>query len=98
MNACIATAIGSYLALLAFMYNFFRNLRLDIRQEFDKNETDHKEIRNEIRQGFEKIDQRFERNEAEIKEIRHSLIRIETALYTKESCMLNQERQIKKAE
>ncbi len=47
---------------------------------------------------FDKIDSRFDKLEDEMKEIRTSLNRMEGAFYSKECCMLKDEKQMRKVE
>ena len=47
---------------------------------------------------FEKIESKLENMNLDIKELRTSLNRMEGAFYSKECCMLKDDRQIKKAE
>jgi len=71
-------SIGSIVAAMMAMFGFFWS-RLDRR--FDQ-----------IDQKFDKIDQRLDRIENDIKELRTSLNRMEGAFYSKDCCMLKEDR------
>ncbi len=82
--------VVTLLAMAAMFWIF--NSRLDkkfekIDQRFDK-----------IEQRFDKVDQRMDKIENRLSLVEHDMIEVKTILRMKESCMLKDSNQMKKAE
>lgn len=72
------------LIVIAGMFWVF-NIRLD--RKFDK-----------IDQRFEKLESRLDKLESSVRTLEHDMVEVKTILRLKECCMIQDERQIKKAE
>jgi len=79
------------LIFIAGMFWVF-NIRLD--RKFDKIDQRFEKI--DAR--FEKVDQRFDNIENRLTKLEYDMIEVKTILRLKECCMIQDERQIKKAE
>lgn len=79
--------IGTILAVAAMFWWF--NNRMD--KKFEK-------LEHRIDQRFEKVDQRFEKLEDRMTRMEYDMIEVKTVLRLKECCMIQDERQTKKAE
>lgn len=84
----VFTIIGSVGSIFAWFWS-----RLDKR--FDKIDKRFDQIDKRFEQNNDQIDRRFEQINDQIREIRTSLNRMEGAFYSKECCMLKDEKKQK---
>lgn len=85
------SGLGTIVAMLALIYGFIRNLKLDLTVQIEK-------MGKNIETRMDRIETRMDKFEERLTRLENDMIEVKTILRLKECCMIKDDRQMKKVE